>query len=289
LRALAGIPARRVRHLPEVLYHWRQSPGSMSVTRAEACRDAAVRSLQDHLGERGRVRIDPARPLWPEVRFNLPSPAPKLSIVTASPADGVGNGYYDPTKLEHVAAAADATGDVLIFVHARLRPRSTDWLGELAAQASREEIGAAGARLSGPDGKVIHAGYVLHRQNVAESPASEADLDDPGYRGQFWLPRTVSAVSGDCLAVRRDVYEAAGGFTQAAGDYADVDFSLRLRARGLLTVWTPHAWLQFTTAPKRRRAGKMWMQGRWAGALEADPFFNPNLRLANGRLSLGRK
>ena len=151
------------------------------------------------------------------------------------------------------------------------------------------EIGAAGARLTGPDGTVVHAGYMLDPVKIAQSAAPHADADDPGYRGQFRLPRSVAAISGDCYAVRRTVYEAAGGFDASAGDFADVDFCLRLAARGLRTVWTAHAWLQYTTRPKAKRTGAVWMRGRWASMLRADPFGNPNLRLVGGRLKLVKK
>jgi O-antigen biosynthesis protein len=289
LRAVGDASPRKVRHLPMVLYHWRQSAGSLSASAPEACRDAAERAIADHLGTNGRVLKDPDLPQWPVVRFDLPSPAPRISVVTETPAETLGGGYYDPTKLEHVLSTKDATGDVLIFLARTLRPRTLDWLGELAAQACRPEIGAAGAKLTGPDGTVVHAGYVLDPRFIAQSPAPHADAEDPGYRGQFRLPRSVSAVSGDCFAVRRSVYDAAGGFTPSAGDFADVDFCLRLVARGLRTVWSPQAWLQYLVAPRAKRGGTVWMRGRWQEALKTDPYANPNLRLSGGRLELVKR
>ncbi|MEJ0049100.1 MAG: glycosyltransferase [Rhodospirillales bacterium] len=289
LRAVADTNPRKVRHLPMVLYHWRQSATAMSAVAEDACRDAARRAIADHLSARGRVAPNPTLPQWPVVRFDLPGPAPRISIITEVPTEELGALYYDPTKLEHVPTAREATGDVLIFVARTLRPRTPDWLGELAAQASRPEIGAAGARLTGPDGTVVHAGFVLDPVKVAQSPAPHADANDPGYRGHFRLPRTVAAISGDCYAVRRTVYEAAGGFDASAGDFADVDFCLRLAARGLRTVWTAHAWLQYTANPRAKRSGAVWMRGRWAAVLRADPYGNPNLRLSNGQLRLVRR
>jgi len=289
LRAVADTNPRKVRHLPMVLYHWRQTETSMSVVETEKCRAAARLAIADHLSGRGRVAPNPTLPQWPVVRFDLPVPAPRISIVTDVPTEELGALFYDPAKLEHVPDARQATGDVLIFVARTLRPRTPDWLGELAAQASRMEIGAAGARLTAPDGTIVHAGYVLDPVKVAQSAAGRADADDPGYRGQFRLPRSVAAISGDCYAVRRAVYDAAGGFDASAGDFADVDFCLRLAARGLRTVWTAHAWLQYTARPKAKRTGAVWMRGRWASVLRADPYGNPNLRLVGGRLKLVKK
>jgi GT2 family glycosyltransferase len=282
LRAVADIDDRRVRHIPQILYHWRQSPGSVSAAAAEKCRDAAMRAVEDHLGRRATVTADAVLPQWPRVRFTLPNPPPTVSIIGAAPRSS-----YDKTLIETVAEAAWASSDVLVFVATNLRPLQPDWLAELVAHACRPEIGVAGARLTAPDGTLIHAGYTLDPVAIAESPT--ADADDPGYRGHYRLLRSVSAVSADCLAIRRSVFEAAGGFTAAAGDYKAVDLCLKLAARGLRTAWTPYAHLQYTAPPQPLQTGAGWMRSRWASALAADAYANPNLRLARGRISLDKR
>jgi GT2 family glycosyltransferase len=283
LRVVDEIGAHRVRHLPLVLYHWRQSEGSFSATQAEACQEAARRAVAWHLHGRASVGTAAALPQWPDVRFNLPVPAPSVSIIGTEIPPGTA---YDPVLLKIVADAAQATGDVLVFLSPDLRPGGEGWLGELVAQACRPEIGAAGALLLGPDGGWLHTGYELHPRRVAQSVAPRSDANDPGYRGQFALPRSVAAVSLDCLAVRRDVFVAAGGLNPAARDFAGVDLCLRLAARGLRTVWTPHARHHYMRRPRALSAGAAWMRQRWGKALAEDPYRNPNLRLAGGRLFL---
>jgi hypothetical protein len=281
LRIAMDLDPRRVCHLPQVLYHWRQSPGSMSAAGVDACREAALAAVRGHLGRRARAESDPDLPQWPRLRFTLPTPAPAVSVIGGKPPS-----TYEPSLLEYVADPAWARGDVLVFLAETLRPVTPDWLEELVVQASRPEIGAAGARLLGRDGSLVHAGYTLHPDLVAHSPRGAAD--DPGYRGQFRLLRSVAAVSGDCLAVRRAVFEAAGGFTASAGAWRAVDLCLKLNARGLRCVWTPYAELQYAGKTAEPRSGAAWMRKRWAGALAADPYANPNLRLTGGRLALAR-
>ena len=128
------------------------------------------------------------------------------------------------------------------------RAVTPDWQDTLAAHAMRPGVGAAGARLDGPDGRLVHAGYVLDPGCIAYAPVVRADSEDPGYRGAYRLARTVSAVSGDCLAIRRDIFLDVGGFTPEAGDFADVDLCLKLAAAGLRTVWAPQARLRYTAA-----------------------------------------
>jgi glycosyltransferase involved in cell wall biosynthesis len=278
LRAVADLDPRRVRHVAAVLYRWRQSPGSVSAASAAACRDAAIRAVQDHLRGRAVVSADPALP-WPRVRFRLPNAMPKVAVVGRLPPT-----TYASNRLTAVATAEWADSDVLVFLASSLRPLNADWLEELVAQASRPEIGVAGARLLGPDGRLLHAGYTLHPEKIAVSPA--ADADDPGYRGHFRLLRSVAAVSADCVAVRRLVFEAAGGFSTAAGDFRAVDLCLKLAARGLRTVWTPYAELQYSAAPAALRMGAGWMRSRWGAVLAADPYGNPHLHTAKGRVGL---
>ncbi len=282
LRAVASVGPTRVRHVPEVLYHWRQSPGSFSTRAAPACRDATRRALRQALGPAQDVRPDPDLPQWPDVRFRLPDPAPFVSVIGAA----VPPGCYQDGAIEQVGDPALATGEVLVFLAPSLVPVGADWLRTLVAHAGRPEIGAAGARLDGPDGRLLHAGFMLDPECIAHSSQGHADKVDPGYRGQFRLARTVSAVSGDCLAVRRRVFVELGGFRAEAGEFAAVDFCLRLAGSGLRCVWAPQARLRYRVAPSEPSLGAAWMLAQWGDVLGRDPFQNPHLSLRAGRVDV---
>jgi GT2 family glycosyltransferase len=284
LRAVSESGERRVRHIPDVLYHWRQSPGSFSATDAAACRDATSRALSEALGPPHQVRANPTLAQWPDIYFGLPHPPPTVAIIGAPPPPTT----YPAALIEHAMRPEDATSDILLFLSPGLRPCTGDWLQRLLAHAVRPEIGAAGPRLDGPDGHLANAGFVLHPQAVAHAPAPRADAADPGYRGHFQLARSVAALSGDCLAIRRAAFHQAGGFETHAGDFAAVDLCLKLAARGLRSVWVPQARLAYTQLPNPMRAGAGWMRARWAKALTSDPYHNPNLRLKRGRLSVAK-
>jgi hypothetical protein len=286
LRAQEVVAPHRIKHLPMVLYHWRQSETSFSVAETERCRAAALRAVSRCLAGRARVVADPTLPQWPAVRFNMPDPAPRVSLVGAGALE-VAAEEYDPTLIQRALDAAGATGEILLFLNARLRPAGAGWLRALVANACQPEIGVVGGLLLRPNGGWAHTGYALDPKHIAQSAAPASDRDDPGYRGQFRLARTVSAVSLDCLAVRRAAFTEAGGFTREAGDFAAVDLCLRLAVRGLRTVWTPHARLQYSSMPRSPSAGGAWMRQRWGAALAADPYHNPNLLLSRGQITLG--
>jgi GT2 family glycosyltransferase len=87
LRAAEAIPAGRIRHVPAILYHWRQrtGTGSFSETELERCRDAARRAVAEHLARTGAAGavVEPLEnaPAYLSVKRPLPSPAPLVSII----------------------------------------------------------------------------------------------------------------------------------------------------------------------------------------------------------------
>ena len=123
-----------------------------------------------------------------------------------------------------------ARGDVLLFLNNDIEARHDGWLEVLAAQALRPEIGAAGARLLYPTGRVQHAGLVIGLGGAAGHVLVGLDGDAPGYLGMAVVARDCSAVTGACLATRRDVFDDLGRFDVSLGlDLNDIDFCLRAR------------------------------------------------------------
>ena len=56
LRLAEVVPAERIHHVPEILYHWRMTPGSTAVDVGNKgyAREAGVRAVQEHLDRTGR-------------------------------------------------------------------------------------------------------------------------------------------------------------------------------------------------------------------------------------------
>jgi GT2 family glycosyltransferase len=299
LRAVEHVGARRVRHVSGVLYHWRQSPGSFSATRAEACRLAARRALQDHMREAANVVADERLPQWSRVKFRLPETLPLVSVILPAHAT-MPETDYPALEILH-GSPGEASGEVIVLLGAGLVALEKDWLHELVAQALRPDIGAVGGKLTARGGALVHTGYVLDPVHIVQGVLPKSDVDDPGYRGHFRLMRSVSAVSGNCMAIRRSVFLQAGGWNSEAGAFADVDLCLRVAARGLRVVWTPHAHVHYVRPPpespvskarkmhKRTKPGSAWMRARWGDALAKDPYLNPNLTIHRNRLRLARK
>ncbi|MBY0335259.1 MAG: glycosyltransferase family 2 protein [Acetobacteraceae bacterium] len=207
------------------------------------------------------------------------------------------DGPFNFSRLNNHAAAA-ARGDILLLLNNDTEVLHPDWLTEMAAQASRPGIGAVGAKLLYPDGTVQHAGVLLGTGwpgGVAGHLYPGAGQDDPGPWDQLRVVRSVSAVTAACLAVRRELFLGVGGFDEEALAVAfnDVDLCLKLQARGLRNLWTPHAVLLHKESASRgddmtgERRDRFWrevavMRERWGDVLDDDPYWNPNLSLATG-------
>lgn len=196
-------------------------------------------------------------------------------------------------------AAAQARGDVLLLLNNDIEVTHPDWLREMVSQALRPDVGAVGAKLYFPDGRMQHAGIVLGVGGVASYYHPFVDGRARGYRDALVTPREVGAVTGACVAMRREVFEEVGGLDadNLAVAFNDVDLSLRIREAGYRVVWTPYAELIHhesatrgsDNAPQHRERFAReiaYMRERWGEVLDADPFYSPNFDLSDGNFHL---
>lgn len=182
----------------------------------------------------------------------------------------------------------EASADVLIFLNDDTLVISPDWCDALCEQALRPDVGAVGARLLYPDGTIQHAGVVLReRYGFAAHEGVGEPVQFGGYLGRYTFVREAAAVTGACLATRREVFEALGGFDSAAlpVEGNDIDYCLRARAAGLKVIYTPYATLHHLESKSRgfsiegeklevanRATELLWT--RWGERFTPDPTFN---------------
>ena len=200
-------------------------------------------------------------------------------------------GPFNYSRLNN-RAAAEARGEVLVFLNNDTEIDEPGWLTEMVRHALQPEVGAVGARLWYPDGTLQHGGVVLGLGGVAGHAFPHIPKGHPGYFNRAMLQQNCSAVTGACMALRKTVFEELGGFdeTNLGVTFNDIDFCLRLAERGYRVVWTPYANLIHHESASRghqrtreeqaqflREAG--YMQKTWAARLLRDPYYNPNLSL----------
>ena len=104
-------------------------------------------------------------------------------------------GPFNVTAINNRGAAA-ARGDILGLVHNDIEISHRDWLSEMVGELMRPGVGAVGAKLLYPDGRLQHAGIILGIGGVAGHAFKYAPAETPGYFGRAQLVQALSAVSG---------------------------------------------------------------------------------------------
>ena len=180
-------------------------------------------------------------------------------------------------------AAAQATGEVLVFLNDDTALGHPGWLDNLCGWALRPEIGLAGLQLLDGDGLIQHGGVIIGLNGLADhlfkgmAPQSDTLLGSTD-----WTRNTIS-VTGACLAVRRSVFEEIGGFDERL-ELCGSDVVLGLRARQLgyrnvVCAATPVKHLESATrgahVPENDVFASYWSYQRYL--MGGDPYFSPIL------------
>jgi GT2 family glycosyltransferase len=163
--------------------------------------------------------------------------------------------------------ARAARGRHLVFLNNDTVPLP-GWLTPLVAELDADPtVAVVGSKLLFADGTLQHAGVVFSR----ELPLPY----HPFYRAPATLPaanhrRELQCVTGACMAVRRSVFEAIGGFDEGyRNGYEDVDFCLQVRERGGRVIYQPQSTLYHleSQTPGRKthdRANGLRLMERWS-------------------------
>ena len=323
----------RIYHIPQVLYHWRQVPGSAAreATAKPWAIAAQRRALEGHLRRTGavgaKVQVSEqglAHVLWPTFGLKVSIIIPtkdKAALLracvgsilraTAYPSFEivlVDTGSSEPaTAALYAELAADprvkvvelpgpfnwgrannvgarhATGDRLLFLNNDTEVLDSGWLDELVGWVERREVGVVGARLVRPDGTTQHAGIAIGVEGHGSHLFDGSSGPVYGPFGSSEWYRDLLAVTGACMLVRRELFDALGGFDEAYSvGYSDIAFCLDAVARGLHVVYTPFARLLHHEGASRGLslppADVLRATMRMLPLIAAgDPFFSPNL------------
>lgn len=192
-----------------------------------------------------------------------------------------------------------AEGRLLCLLNNDIEMMEPRWLATLATQALRPEVGAVGARLLYPDGRVQHAGVVIGVGNAAGHAHRFMRPAEDGYFHRHNLPQFTSAVTAACLVVERDKFIAVGGLNERdfAVAFNDVDLCLRLNQRGWQSLYEPRATLIHHESVSRGLDRDPVGAARFAGELAAlkriwktdeifDPYHHPQLSRASEQFAV---
>jgi GT2 family glycosyltransferase len=187
--------------------------------------------------------------------------------------------------------AQQARGDFLLLLNNDTEVISPGWMRAMLEICHLPGVAIAGAKLYYPDRTIQHAGVVLGIKGVAGHSHKHFPARNRGYFDSLTCIRNYSAVTAACMLVRREAFEAVGGFDeQLKVAFNDVDFCLRVREKGYRMAWTPYAELYhhesatrgFDLDPREVE----FMRCRWKDTLLNDPYYNRNLTLEDENYAL---
>nr|WP_225938736.1 glycosyltransferase family 2 protein [Kovacikia minuta] len=192
--------------------------------------------------------------------------------------------------------AARARGEFLLLLNDDTEVLTPDWLESLLEFAQQTEIGAVGAKLLYPDGKIQHTGVMILDGNAGHA-FHGFEGDHLGYFCSNVVNRNYLAVTAACLMMRREVFLQLGGMDeQFPLNYNDVDLCLKAHQAGYRNVVTPHAQLVHYESASREAGLRPpeWqtLNNKWGNYLKAlgkDPYYNPNLSYRAVTFELVRK
>ena len=133
--------------------------------------------------------------------------------------------------------ARAATGRHLVFLNNDTIPLA-GWLEAMVDEVrTHPRVGVVGSKLLYPNGTIQHAGVVFGR---ARAKAYHLYADLPGSAPVANRRRELQAVTGACMLVRRELFEAVRGFDEGyRNGTEDIDLCLRIRDRGVAIIYQP--------------------------------------------------
>ncbi|HJQ57144.1 MAG TPA: glycosyltransferase [Vineibacter sp.] len=317
---LAGRPAAEVMHIRRVLLSKpaaRRDPAAPAVVRTPTAEVSARSAARPHVTViipnrdqfrlisqclTGLARTTDFGDIEVLIADNGSSDAAVLRLYESHTASGRLRVIHCPGPfnfaLQCNLAAEQAQAAFLVFLNNDIEMFDGDWLPRLLAWARQADVGAVGARLLYPSGRLQHVGHVLGLGGTTGHVDRNASADDHGYLNRNDVPHEVSAVTAACLAVEKRKFAAVGGFDamDLPVELNDVDLCLRLAACGWRTLLEPRSVLIHHESASRgtwkKRPASYTRQHaifrqRWHALIRDDPNFHPALSLHSLRTALG--
>jgi GT2 family glycosyltransferase len=305
----------RIRHLPAVLYSWRQVPGSAAVSvdvkplAWESGRRAADEALARR-GDEGRAELGPLAGLY-RVRRPVPVSVEVAVLVHGASAATcrrnveallAGAGHWPMTVIAVGSDPQLATvrGRDLDVVVGERPERRASLLNRAVAMSSAEVLVLVreGFTPSAPErpwltpliAEALRAEVGIAGGRIVDSRGKPLH---EGFRlgrgplpvslGTRWpVVQRMAAVSGDLMAVRRQALLDAGGFDERYWrDLWDVDLALRMRRLGQAVVYTPFSELcadRATAGVRPAEDDLSVLVASWGPVSEmCDPYLSPHV------------
>ena len=191
-------------------------------------------------------------------------------------------------------AVSKSNADYIGLINNDIEVISPDWLTQMLAWASQENVGVVGAKLLFSSGKIQHAGVVIGMGNAAGHIHRLEDGDAPGYQLRCQATQNMMAVTAACLVTPTALFKQLGGLDEVDFKvaYNDIDYCLRVESLGHEVIWTPEALLYHhesvsrgddmsATHIDRYMKELANFQRRWKSKGFVDKYYSKHLRISD--------
>lgn len=143
------------------------------------------------------------------------------------------------SSLETLAAiknygASKASGKYLLFLSPNLEIDDATSLGDMLGLCMRKDVGIVTGVLYTTSNAIFHEGYAIGVNGYFDSLYKGLRRGQLGYLMHNRMNRGYSAVSSDCMLIKRSVFDELGGFREDfSKDFADIDICLKARELGI--------------------------------------------------------
>jgi GT2 family glycosyltransferase len=204
-----------------------------------------------------------------------------------------GKGKFNYSSLVNLGVE-NSKGEYIVLINNDIEIITSSWIEELLGYAQRDDVGICGMKLIFPDRSIQHAGVTIGIRGLAGHRFRETTEKDSSENDDINIVQNLSAVTAACFMVRKNLYDELLGFDERlAVAFNDVDFCLKVRARGLLVIYNPFAEAYHYESKSRGLDDNPEKQQRFVNEFElfvrrwhkvlgnGDPYYNINLKLSS--------
>lgn len=268
--------AKKIYHIPKILYHWRTVETSVAFDpqSKEYAYTAGKRALEDSLHRRklfGSVKMTRNYGAY-KINYKY-NESPMVSIILWGKGRGIeesinsiltnsdyqnyeillsmdmqevlkyGDFKIRITQFDTLEKSVEkARGKYLLFLKDTLILENKHNIKELLNYGLNDKVGIVGGKIITKENIIYNAGAWIDEKNrqihYAHRGYSNRSL---GYYFRIVLPQNVFSVTEDCLLISKKNYTKVNGLNEnLASELRGIDLCIKIRSLGLDVIWTPY-------------------------------------------------
>ena len=299
--------AKKIVHIPKILYHWRVHPSStaMNTEAKPYAFEAGKKAILSHLeriGLKGKVSDGINTGTYVIDYELIENPKVQVLVIDRNNAESIdecknsiiSNTNYKNYEIKVVNVNNQNIGKVInetlkninceyvILVDSSLRVLTKNWIEKMVGYVKRDDIGIVGVKTyyNYSEKRVQNAGIILDKEEGIIKLFDGFVENEYGYFARESLIQNLNAVSGNCFLFKKSLIDNIGYFSEEYKDsFYDIDFCLKTRNCGKLIVFNPYIKLEFIEKNDNLEDSsedkKIFIE-KWNEKLRKDEYFNIN-------------